>query len=567
MPIYPDGETTNATPTPPDVFYLRSREDLLQYEDARFNSLIQAVANYYLVENDQSIWGDFLRAYAQELARLDYDYSYDIVAKNPAFLTPPDIKRRFAASLYINRLYPTLDPVQYDLDYKAMLVALIPAYFMGATVASLEAIIKAYTGLTITVVELYKFIGQGFFDQSDRNAITVSVDVGGTNPLDDITQLNQLQAITNALYGAIDLGKPAHVGLEFKTVFATGENMDSFVTQGTSAFYNVVNPNGITDLLRIIVKIVEGQPLNPMLYQAPDLLVSSSRTGLGPSQVLAWTPRTSFVQGQMILAGVPGAGFFQVVTTAGTSGVVPPVFNPTLGGITLDGGVTWTNVGNATGVILYPVTEIHNPPPPPWLHNDVYSLTTTILDPNGFIQQVTTAGTSGNTIPAFNPVPGGITHDNGVVWTNIGVQNPLFATILDPNGFVQIVSQAGYSFPSWVQNTAYGIFGSPAEGQEILDANGFIQEVLVPGVSGKSSLSPLTLYYPPFVETPNATTPDGTVIWQTQSLFAWNKTLGGVTMDGTTIWVNIGRPPGLVAPRINQAWEIKSDSLTTFETS
>src|SRR5271157_997826 len=349
--FYPDGEQTNASPTPPDVTYIRTREDLLQYEDARFNSLIQAVANYYIVSNDQSFWGDVLRAVAQELARLEYDYAYDIVNKQPIYLTPPDIKRRFAAPLYINRLYPTSDPVQSDLAYKMMLVNLIPAYQMGATVASLEAIIKAYTGLTIEVLELYKFIGQGFFEQSDRNAISVSVNVGGNNPLDDITQLNQLQAITNALYGAIDLGKPAHVGLEFKTVFGTNENASPFVSEGTSTFYGTVNPQGITDQLRIIIRIVEAQPFNPMLWQAPDLLASTPRTGLGPSQVLYWQPNTTYVPGQMIVGG----GFFQVVTTGGTSGGSQPVFNPTFGGHTSDGSsLVWTNAGTATGVILYP---------------------------------------------------------------------------------------------------------------------------------------------------------------------------------------------------------------------
>lgn len=507
--FYPDGSQTTVSPTPPDVLYVRTREDLLQYEDARLNSLLQAVANYYLIENDQSLWGDILRAASQELARFEYDYAYDVVNKNPIYLTPPDIKRRYAGPLFINRLYPTTDPVQFDLDYKLMLVNLIPAYFQGATVASLEAIITAYTGLTIEVLELYRFIGQGFFDQSDRNSISVSVNVGGNNPLNDIQQLNQLQAITSALYGAIDLGKPAHVGLELKTVFGSDENIDAFVTQGTSAFYAITNPDGITDLLRIFVRAAEAQPFNPMLFQAPDLVASSSKTGLGPAQALGWLANTNYVVGQIILVG----GFFQVVTTAGKSGAVQPVFNPTLHATTVDNGVTWTNEGTATGVILYPATTVHNP----------------------------------------------------------GIAFPQFATILDPNGNLQVASQAGTSFPAWVQGTPYAL------GQEIVDANGFIQKVTTPGTSGVSPQgSPPAPYYPPFNEATGAFTPDGTVVWQTQGLYSWNPTLGGVTLDGSTAgsppspavtWVNLGPPPGLVAPRIAQAWEIKGDQLTTFETS
>lgn len=554
--FYPDGEQTTASPTAPDVYYIRTREDLLQYEDARFNSLIQAGANYYSVQNDQSIWGDILRAYSQELARLEYDYAYDIVAKQPIFLTPPDIKRRFAAPLYINRLYPTLDPVQYDLDYKMMLVNLIPAYMQGATVQSLEDIITAYTGLDITVLELYKFIGQGFFDQSDRNSVSISINVGGTNPLDDVTQLNQLQAITNALYGAIDLGKPAHVGLEFKTVFGSGEDIDAFVTQGTSDTYDIVNADGITDLLRIYIRIVEDQPFDPMLYQAPDLIASTPRTGLAPSQVLAWLPGT-YVLGQTILAG----GNFQTVTTAGTTAATAPTFNPTEGGNTTDGSVVWTNLGTATGVILYPVTTVYNPPPPQWLATTLYTLGTQIVDVHGNIQQVTTAGTSGGTIPTFNVTVGGTTPGDGsVTWTNEGPQYVLFETIVDPNGYVQMVSVAGNAIADWIQDTVY------TNGQQIIDANGFVQQVTTGGTSGASSI-PSNPYYPPFEETVGAHTTDGTVVWQTQVLFQWNTKLGGVTINGTSKWVNLGPPPGLVAPRILQAWEIKGDDLTTFEVS
>src|SRR5271163_1498091 len=203
----------------PDLLYLRSREDLLQYEDARFNSLIQGVADFYSTRNDQSIWGNFIRGLAIELSKLDYDYSYDLVNKDPSLLTPPDIRRRWAAPLYISGNWPS--PGQFDTQYKQMLVELLQAYRMGTTVAAIQDVIFAYTGLQIQVVELYKEIGNGVYDQSDRNSISVSVQVGtaGSNPLNSITSLAQLQVIVQSLYGAIALAKPAHVGIEFTTVF------------------------------------------------------------------------------------------------------------------------------------------------------------------------------------------------------------------------------------------------------------------------------------------------------------------------------------------------------------
>src|SRR5208337_2227132 len=138
----------------PDELYQRSREDLLLYEDHRLNSLIQAVANFYITRNDQSTWGNFLRALAIELARLEYAYAYDIVGKQPQFLTPPDIRRRWNDPLYVSSNWPS--KTQFDTDFKTMLVDLLIAYREGSTPKSIRDVIFAYTGKNIVVEELYK---------------------------------------------------------------------------------------------------------------------------------------------------------------------------------------------------------------------------------------------------------------------------------------------------------------------------------------------------------------------------------------------------------------------------
>jgi hypothetical protein len=62
----------------------------------------------------------------------------------------------------------------------------------------------------------------------------------------------------------------------------------------------------------------------------------------------------------------------------------------------------------------------------PWAANYGYSLGQTIVDPVGYVQQVTTAGTSGGTIPSpFNETVGGTTSDGSVTWTNEGVNSCL----------------------------------------------------------------------------------------------------------------------------------------------
>src|SRR5271167_3643586 len=276
----------------PDLLYYKSRDDLLQYEDAKFNSLIQALANFYSTRNDQSIWGNFIRALAQELGRIDFGYNYDIVGKNPSFLTPPDIRRRWAAPLYISSNWPS--PQQTDIQYKEMLVDLIAAYRMGTTVEAIHDVILAYTGISINVVELYKQIGNGIFDQSDRNAISVSVAVGnaGSNPLTTVTSLLQLQTIVQSLYNAIALAKPAHVGLEFTTIFGEAEGLECMLSPQT------LTQQQITEISS------DQQGFYTFLNYAP----------INPAS--PWRPITAFVLGNIVR---DVHGNFQAVTSIGAA--------------------------------------------------------------------------------------------------------------------------------------------------------------------------------------------------------------------------------------------------------
>src|SRR5271167_1769964 len=258
----------------PDLLYLKSRAQLLQYEDARLNSLLQAVANFYTTSNDQSIWGNFLRALAIELSKLDYDYSYDLVNKDPNLLTPADIRRRWAAPLYLTGNWPSQG--QFDLAFKAMLVELIAAYGQGTTVDAIQEVIFAYTGINIVVEQLYQQIGNGVYDQSDRNSIKVSVAVGGagSNPLTTITTLAQLQIIVNSLYTAIALATPAHVGIEFTTVFGETEDLECMISpsQLTQQQYTDYNNSNVFEVQEILgfYSFTGWVPINPALFWIKD---------------------------------------------------------------------------------------------------------------------------------------------------------------------------------------------------------------------------------------------------------------------------------------------------------
>lgn len=308
----------------PDLLYFKSRDDLLQYEDAKFNSLIQALANFYTTRNDQSIWGNFIRALAQELGRTDYGYNYDIVGKNPSFLTPADIRRRWADPLYVSSNWPS--PQQGDFAYKEMLVELLAAYREGTTVDAIQKVIFAYTGINITVVELYKEIGNGIYDQSDRNSLSVSIQVGnaGSNPLTTVTSLAQLQTIVQSLYNAIALAKPAHVGLEFTTVFGEGEDLDC-----------ILSPQTLTEQ-----QFGEAPATQQALYQ------QTGYTQVNPA--LFWKASTAFPIGNLLRDSNAN---FQIVTSVGTfpneSGLTAPSWNLLSGGITPDNELTWTNISPA----------------------------------------------------------------------------------------------------------------------------------------------------------------------------------------------------------------------------
>lgn len=211
----------------PDLIYRKSRADLIQYEDARFRGLIGDVPNFYISRNDQTLYGDILRAVSQEMAWLEYLATYNLVNKDPQYLTPPDIKRRWAGPLQISSDYPS--SLQGDLDYKLMLRQLLLAYKQGTTLAGVTGVINAYANAPVTIVELYKLVraGDPGFDFSDRNSIQVSVNA------DTVTTLDELQNLTADLYNAIALAKPAHVGIDFSIVFSEAEDLDALISEMT----------------------------------------------------------------------------------------------------------------------------------------------------------------------------------------------------------------------------------------------------------------------------------------------------------------------------------------------
>lgn len=233
----------------------------------------------------------------------------------------------------------------------------------------------------------------------------------------------------------------------------------------------------------------------------------------------AWQPNTPYVAGQFV---IDPQGFIQTVTTPGTSAAAPPAWlqPEPLGQTRTDDGVTWQAAGKSF-----------------WQPGHAYTLNQMIVDPNGNVETVQTAGTSGTAVPTFDPNPGQSTNDNIVVWKNLGHAKwqatnnySVGQVILDSGGNIQIVTVAGTSAsspPNWLQpetqgqTTPDGIIwrsGGKAQwqpdflyaaGQLIVDAKGNIQIVQTAGISGDSAPS-------------------------------WNPNVGQTMQDSAVVWQNLG---------------------------
>ncbi len=120
---------------------------------------------------------------------------------------------------------------------------------------------------------------------------------------------------------------------------------------------------------------------------------------------MPWNPTTPYIVGQEILTG----GHIQVAIQNGTSGSTTPGWTGSTGHILTDGTVQWLDQGLLTAGQLGL-----------WTKNTTYTVGTRIVDSNHNIEIVTTAGTTGATVPTWSTTPGTNTTDNTVTYINAG---------------------------------------------------------------------------------------------------------------------------------------------------
>ncbi len=125
-------------------------------------------------------------------------------------------------------------------------------------------------------------------------------------------------------------------------------------------------------------------------------------------------------------------GYFTLVGGSPVTGGSVPTWSTTVpasgnnfqGGVTADGTALWVNRGNPVenwgiATTADPPTVVVGNSTSAWHANTFYSPVSVVIDSNGNLQQVSTAGLSGSVQPTWATVVGNPTTDNGVTWTMI----------------------------------------------------------------------------------------------------------------------------------------------------
>ena len=168
---------------------------------------------------------------------------------------------------------------------------------------------------------------------------------------------------------------------------------------GCSSVTDIPNPNGTGGATEWIFASVQNNGLGTICASGGCLINFKNQP---------WQASTVYAVGQQVL----DTHFqIQTVRVGGTSRATTPAWSTTVGATTADNTVRWLNQGRQV--------VVHNT----WLPAHAYALNTVIVDSNGSIQLVTTAGTSRTALqghPAWSLVVNAITADNTVRWRNLG---------------------------------------------------------------------------------------------------------------------------------------------------
>jgi len=168
-------------------------------------------------------------------------------------------------------------------------------------------------------------------------------------------------------------------------------------TTACSPVTDILNPNASGGATEFLFASAQASG-TPTICAAGGCLVNFTDT--------PWRASISYAVGQEVLDSNLN---IQVVSVAGTSGAAAPTWSKVVGAATTDGTVHWLDQGVLSATTLAA-----------WKANHTYAINTKILDSNGNVELVTTAGKSGGSTPTWSTVAGVVTHDGTAAWTNLG---------------------------------------------------------------------------------------------------------------------------------------------------
>ncbi len=293
-----------------------------------------------------------------------------------------------------------------------------------------------------------------------------------------------------------------------------------------------VNPNLIDPDAGLTPQEINGR-------NAPPPCLPAAAETFGTRVPSMWRSSTAPTFGTVLMFTVgnfifDSNGNIQVVvktTATGAWGTTEPVWQSTPGQTTPDSNVTWLNNG-----------------PLLWQPSTAYVAGQFVVDPNGFMQVVTTGGMSASSQPNWNRSVKATTPD-GIAWQASGnaqwqsdTPYSVRQVIFDSNGDIQIVQTAGISgdfAPVWTKisgqttqdsgviwknlgNTKWQANRGYLAGQAIVDSNGDIQIAQIGGVSGPTQ--------PVWRESPAGGAATGAPID--------TRIISSITMDVAVVWTN-----------------------------
>ncbi len=195
------------------------------------------------------------------------------------------------------------------------------------------------------------------------------------------------------------------------------------------------------------------------------------------------------------------------VITSATSGTTEPAWATSIGSFTFDSNTILWQLATESVVDWAPIGPTFAPTCTnvaapnlgnAWAANTYYFRAQVIVDSNGNIQQLTTAGTTNGSVPMWMTGLNAVTGDNTVQWTNLGTATRATSTAYTAGQYISVTFYITKYYPKLMEYITFGPYTQ-------------MYVCTTAGTSSAAATSSLawTLAY-------NGTVYDGSVIWTNQ---------------------------------------------------